>query len=514
MDTANLTSDSYISEQSKSLWMDIQLSPFPSLKHNLTADVCIVGAGITGLTCAYTLLMQGKTVIVLDQGTIGDGQTARTTAHLTWALDDRYFELEKLFGQKGARLAAESHLMAIDYIETIIRDEKIDCDFERVDGYLFGSQEILDKEFHFLQKIGMETNKITRAPFSSIFETGPCIHFPRQAQFHILKYLQGLIQAIVKLGGKIYSNTHVSDFEDGSKCFVKTSNGATITSQSVIVATCTPVNNRFFIHTKQAAYRTYVIATPIPKNSVRQGLYWDTEDPYHYIRTQKHVNDPTLDYLIIGGEDHKTGQDGSIGEKYNHLEDWARLRFPMIKTIDFRWSGQVFEPIDSLAFIGKNPGDKHIYIATGDSGNGLTHGTIAGILLPDLILKKNNPWNQLYDPSRKTLPAISEYINENLNSIVQLKDWLTPGDMKTVETLTSDTGIILRNGLKKFAIYKDKQNNIHIHSALCPHLGGCLRWNQDEKSWDCPLHGSRFDGLGCILNGPAINELSCEKNQF
>ena len=499
---------------SHSLWMKIQLPSFPPLEKNLIADVCIVGAGIVGLTCAYTLARQGKSVIVLDQGAIAGGQTARTTAHLTWVLDDRYSDLEKLFGEEGARLAAESHSAAIDYIEKIVREEDIDCDFERVDGYLFvppeDPKEILDKELSAVSKTGKEASKIDRAPFSS-FDTGLCLHFPGQAQFHILKYLQGLIQAILKHGGKIFSHTHAVDFEDGFPCLVKTESGFEITSHSVIIATCTPVNTRFYIHTKQAAYRTYVIAAVVPKGSVPKGLYWDTPDPYHYIRLQNHLTDPHLDWLIIGGEDHKTGQDPAIDAKYDYLEEWARLRFPMIDKITYKWSGQVFEPVDSLAFIGRSPGDKNIYLATGDSGNGMTHGTIAGILLPDLILGKENPWKSLYEPSRKTLSAASEYIHENLNAVIQLKDWFTPGEAEKVEALAPGEGMVLREGLKKIAVYKDDQNKVHINSAVCPHLGGCLRWNHGEKSWDCPLHGSRFDGCGKVLNGPAIGCLHSPK---
>ncbi|MBA2726735.1 MAG: FAD-dependent oxidoreductase [Parachlamydiaceae bacterium] len=496
---------------SKSLWMEIPVPSFIPLETNLNADVCIVGAGIVGLTCAYTLAKQGKSVVVLDQGTVGGGQTARTTAHLTWVLDDRYYDLEKIFGEEGSRLAAESHSAAVDYIEKIVVEEEIDCDFERVDGYLFvppeESNEILDKEFIAVKKTGMELHKVARAPFSSSFDTGPCLQFPRQAQFHILKYLQGLIKAVLKHGGKIFSHTHVTNIEDGSPCLVKTSLGAEIRAHSVIVATCTPVNNRFYIHTKQSAYRTYVIAASVPKGSIQKGLYWDTLDPYHYIRIQKNLIDSNLEWLVVGGEDHKTGQGPANNSIYDHLEVWAKKRFPMIDKIEYRWSGQVFEPVDSLAFIGLNPGDKNIYIATGDSGNGMTHGTIAAILLPDLILGKKNLWKKLYEPSRKTCSTASKFIQENLNSIIQLKDWFTPGEIKKVDALAADNGIILRKGIKKIAVYKDNQNKIHISSAFCPHLGGCVRWNHAEKSWDCPLHGSRFDGCGHVITGPSINNL-------
>lgn len=496
---------------SQSLWMEVQLPSFPPLDADQSADVCIVGAGIAGLTCAYSLIKAGKSVIVLDQGTFADGQTARSSAHLTWVLDDRYYNLEELFGEEGARLAAESHSAAIDYIEEIVRAERIDCDFERIDGYLFAppgeSQDVLEKEFVAVQKTGKKVNKTARAPFSATFDTGPCLQFPQQAQFHILKYAQGLSRAILKYGGKIFDHTHVNHFKDDSTCVVSTLSGPQVTSQSVIVATCTPVNNRFVIHTKQAAYRTYVIAASVPKGSVPKGLYWDTEDPYHYVRVQKHLSNPLLDWLIIGGEDHKTGQDQHIDRKYDELEKWAKERFPMIDKCEYHWSGQVFETIDALGFIGRNPGSKNTYIATGDSGNGLTHGTIAGMLIPDLILDKTNPWESLYEPSRKTMKAASKYLHNTLNVAKQYGDWFTPGEMKKIDLLNPGDGMILREGLQKIAVYKDQQNHIHAHSAFCPHLGGCVRWNSSEKSWDCPCHGSRFTACGRVIIGPANSNL-------
>ncbi|HEV8050987.1 MAG TPA: FAD-dependent oxidoreductase [Parachlamydiaceae bacterium] len=517
MTQSNIHKDTEIGNNSgytQSLWMEVEVPTFAPLMEDITADVCIVGAGIVGLTCAYTLAKQGKSVVVLDQGAIGGGQTARTTAHLSWILESRYFEFEKMFGEEAARQIAESHSAAIDYIEKIVREEKIDCDFERLDGYLFtapeDSHDTLDKEFNAIKKTGMEVSKSEKAPFNSSVDTGPCLQFPRQGQFHILKYLQGLIKAILKLGGKLFSYSHVNHIEDGSPCHVKTAAGAKVTAQSIIVATCSPINDRLIMHTKQAAYRTYVIAATIPRGSVPKGLYWDTADPYHYVRLQNNLKDPNLEWLIIGGEDHKTGQDLEINEKYDHLEKWARERFSMIQKIDHRWSGQVFESMDGIAFIGRNPTNNHLYISTGDTGNGMTHGTIAGILVSDLIFGKNNPWKDLYDPSRKTISAASEFIEENLNALAQLKDWFTPGETTKVEALAPEEGVVLREGLKKIAVYKDKDNKVHINSAICPHLGGCLRWNKGEKSWDCPLHGSRFDGCGKVITGPSMCHLHGE----
>ncbi len=441
---------------------------------------------------------------------MGGGQTSRTTGHLTWALDDRYFDLERLFGIEGARLAAESHQTAIQTIENIVQTENIACDFERLDAYLFlapeDSPDILAKEFDVLQKIGMPLEKVSCAPFHT-FDTGPCLRFPDQAQFHVFKYLKGLLKAIERKKSKLFTNTHVTEIHDGTPCRVVTHRHHTVTAQAVIVATNTPINDCFMIHTKQAPYRTYVIAGRIPKGSVPRGLYYDTPDPYHYIRIQKQANDPLHDWLIVGGEDHKTGQDDEILEKYERLDRWTRERFPQFKEVDFRWSGQVIEPVDSLAFIGRNPHDENVYIATGDSGNGLTHGTIAGLILPDLISKNFHPWAKLYDPARKTLQAAEEFAKENLNVAAQYSEWVLPGEVDQVDQIPSGSGAIIREGLKKYAVYRDEQGNAHCYSAICPHLGCVVKWNQGEKSWDCPCHGSRFNVEGKVLNGPAISDL-------
>jgi glycine/D-amino acid oxidase-like deaminating enzyme/nitrite reductase/ring-hydroxylating ferredoxin subunit len=496
-----------VDRQSRSLWMEVKLPSFPALKSDVDTDVCIIGGGIAGLTCAYTLLKKGKRVVVIEKEPRVCGQSVRTTAHLTWVLDDHFYELEDLFGEPQTKLAAHSHAASVDYIEAIVKEEGIECDFARVDGYLFTpkgqSSETIDKEQKAVRKFNKEVNRLPTAPCC---DTGPCLHFSHQGQFHIEKYLSGLLAAIQKRGGKIYEHTAAQSIKDGSPCEVTTSTGATIRAQSVIVATCTPINDRIVIQTKQAAYRTYVIAALIPKGAVPKGLYWDTEDPFHYVRLQRHETDPTQEWLVVGGEDHKTGQDDHIDGHYKTLEEWTRKRFP-ITDVGYRWSGQVFETVDGLGYIGRNPGDNNIYIATGDSGNGMTHGTIAGMLLPDLILGKDNPWTELYDPARKTLKATPEYLKQLANTADQYLDWLSPGDKETIKKLPAGEGIIIRRGVKKLAVYKDLANQLHINSAFCPHLGGCVRWNDSEKSWDCPCHGSRFNGEGQAITGPTNHSL-------
>jgi glycine/D-amino acid oxidase-like deaminating enzyme/nitrite reductase/ring-hydroxylating ferredoxin subunit len=478
---------------------------FPPLQGDRKTEVCIIGAGIAGLTTAYHLVREGKSVIVLDDGPAGGGETSRTTAHLANALDDRYVELEKIHGTDVTRLVAESHTSSIDRIESIVKAECIDCDFQRLDGYLFvppkRSTRILTKEIDAAQRAGLyDVELVDRAPLAS-FDTGPCLRFPRQGQFHPLKYLSGLMKAIQRDGGQIFTDTRAVNVRGGNPVRVETKAGHTVTAAAVVVATNSPFIDVVSVHTKQHAYRSYVIGAAIAHGSVAPGLYWDTLDPYHYVRCHE-------DVLIVGGEDHKTGQDDNPSKRFRRLERWARERFP-IGEVKFRWSGQVMETIDGLAFIGKDPGGmENVYIATGDSGMGMTHGTIAGMLLPDLIAGRENRWSAVYEPSRKRIRTLTGYVKENVNMAAQYADWVTPGDVQSIEQIPSGEGAIIREGARKVAVYREANGAAHQLSAVCTHLGCIVGWNSTEKTWDCPCHGSRFDKFGKVLNGPAATDLA------
>jgi len=464
------------SQATTSIWMATANTPSPSpLKESIRTDICIIGAGIAGLTTAFLLGREGRSVVVLDDGMIGGGMTGRTTAHLSNAYDDRYVEIEKLHGAEASRLTAESHSAAIDKIAEIVSREKIDCNFEWVDGFLFGAApdavDLLNDELAAAHRAGLRgVEKVSRAPINS-FDTGVALRFPRQAQFHPLQYLDGLARAIVRDGGRIFGQTHATKIEGGTQARVETSHGPVVTGEVVVVATNTPVNDLVAIHTKQAPYVTYVIGVRVPKGSVTRALYWDTGDPYHYLRLQ---SENGRDVLIVGGEDHKTGQENDGNERFARLEQWTRERFPQMGEVEYRWSGQVMEPVDGLAYIGRNPlDDDNVYIATGDSGQGMTHGTIAGMLLTDLIQGRENRWEDLYNPSRIRLKALPEYASENLNVAAQYVDRIT-----------------------------------HRHSAVCPHLGCVVAWNSTEQTWDCPCHGSRFRADGKVYQGPANSDLA------
>jgi glycine/D-amino acid oxidase-like deaminating enzyme/nitrite reductase/ring-hydroxylating ferredoxin subunit len=498
------------SGKTKSIWMDAPAPGFSTIAVNLDCDVCVIGGGVTGLTTAYLLQREGLQVVVLEGGALGGGETERTTAHLASALDDRFYLLERLHGREGARLAAESHKAAIDRIEMIVRSESIDCAFRRVDGYLFvpenQPQTILTRELEAARRAGMVDTEIVECAPIVGFHTGPALRFGGQGQVHPLQYLWGLVRAIESAGGRIFTHSHVVHVEGGKDTKAIVTNGRVVKARHIVVATNSPVNDRFAMHTKQEPFRTYVVAARVPKNAIPIALYWDTDHPYHYARLQQEAEH---DLLIVGGEDHRTGQAHDHTERYLRLEAYMREHFPAALDVVARWSGQVLEPIDGLAFIGHNPMDEaNVYIATGDSGHGMTHGTIAGMLIRDLIFNRPNPWQVLYDPSRKSLSAVASYLRANFNVAGQYADWLKPGEVQSSAEIPAGRGRLMRRGLQMLAVYRDEHGCTHERSAACPHLGGIVQWNDTEKSWDCPCHGSRFDAYGGVIAGPALSDLA------
>ncbi len=469
-------------------------------------DVVVVGAGIAGLSTAYHLLETGRSVVVLDKGEVGSGETGRSTAHVSNALDDHYSVLERIHGAQGAALAAASHSAAIESIASIVEREGIACDFQRVDGYLFAAHarehELLKRELLAAQRAGIEAELLNGAPLP--FATGAAVRFPNQAQFQPLAYVRGLAEAVRRRGGQIITGARVLKVDEGTPVRLHCEGGATVCARALVIATNTPIIDVFAIHTKQAAYRSYVIGLEVAKGSVERALYWDTEEPYHYVRL---AGDD--DILIVGGEDHKVGQSKQPEQSWERLEQWARARFPQAGKVCSRWSGQVWEPADHLAFIGRNPGrSDNVFIATGDSGNGITHGALAGILLTDLIVGRENAWAKLYDPSRRaTQPmAAKEFLRENLNVALSYGGYLGTAHNEQ-DKLEPGEGMIVRRGVRRVAVYMDEGGRKHECSGVCTHLGGPLQWNRAEKSWDCPCHGARFDPYGKVITGPAVKDL-------
>src|SRR5688500_10649607 len=422
------------------------------------------------MTTAYLLAQAGRRVVVLDDGPVAGGETGRTTAHLSWALDDFYTEIEKMHGSEGARIAAESHRAAVDRIEQIVREESIDCDFERLDGYWFAEDESgrkeLEAEVDAARRAGIaDVEALGRLPNLS-FPTVAGVRFGNLAQFHPAKYLAGLARATERLGVRIYCGSHVEGLEKRPRRpQVKTAEKQTVTADAIVFATNSPVNDWVTIHTKQAAYRTYVVGFDVPNGSVPRGLYWDTLDPYHYVRLARGT-DASREVLIVGGQDHKTGQADDQESRFAALVEWTRARFPTVGEVAYQWSGQIIEPNDYVAFIGRNPDDENIYIATGDSGHGMTHGTIAGMLITDLVTGRENAWAKLYDPARISLRSAPEFARENLNVAAQYADYVTPGEVSSPEEIKPGEGAIMRDGAKKFAGYRHDDGSVQTGSAV------------------------------------------------
>jgi glycine/D-amino acid oxidase-like deaminating enzyme/nitrite reductase/ring-hydroxylating ferredoxin subunit len=491
----------------RSIWLNnAPETKFQPLAQDITADVCVIGGGIAGLTAAYRLLNAGRSVLLLEAEAPGRAETAHTTAHLAWVLDDRFSRLADLRGDDIARLAASSHQSAIADIEQTARDEGIECDFVRVPGYLFPGTDgakIIDAEREAVDRLGLEHQAVDAVPLVGV----QGLHFPGQARFHPVRYLAGLVEAVRKRGGNVRGGTRVVSVSGGETCTVETAGGSKVTASAVVVATNAPFDAGLTLQLRLAAYNTYALALPVAAGSVPDALYWDTDDPYHYVRLLPSAEGAEADYLIVGGEDHKTGQAKDQDDRWARLATWAKSRFPVVGEAAFHWSGQVFETSDGLGLIGAAPWGKNVYVITGDSGMGLTHGTLGGRLVSDLIHGKATPLEAVYSPSRCTPSAGFTLLKENANLAAQYTDWLTGGDVSSVDQIPPQHGAVLRRGLSKVAVYRKEDGSVCERSATCPHLGAVVRWNPGEQTWDCPAHGSRFAAEGKVQHGPAVSDL-------
>jgi glycine/D-amino acid oxidase-like deaminating enzyme/nitrite reductase/ring-hydroxylating ferredoxin subunit len=501
-------------ERSTSCWMDITpVIDAPPLTQNVECDVVVIGSGIAGLSTAYELARFGRSVVVIDRGGIGNGMTARTTAHLATELDDFYSELIKVRGEDEARIYHDSQVAAVNRIEAICRDENIDADFQRLDGYLFAPadkpQSELDEEYEACRRIGVDVEWADRAPVPGV-DTGRALRFPNQGRFHPTKYLRGLAHAILARGGRIYADTvHVSDKEVDDGVEITTEAGPVIRAQAAVFATNSPTNDKVAIHPKQTPDRTYVVAGRVPKGSVPDALVWDTYEAYHYVRIQPLSE--AEDLIIVGGGDHKSGEAHDMDQRLDDLENWTREHYPSFTRSEYRWSGMVMEPMDFMPFSGRNPGNKNIYIHTGDSGQGITNGVAGSLTIMPLIIGEDSRYAPVLDPGRKSFTStssIGEFIREQAGAVKNFAEYIGPGDLKSEDELQPGQGALIRHGLKQVATYKADDGTIIRRSPVCTHLGCLVHWNGFEKCWDCPCHGSQFAPDGQVLNGPAVKPLA------
>ncbi|MEO5617312.1 MAG: FAD-dependent oxidoreductase [Candidatus Eisenbacteria bacterium] len=499
------------SGKTRSPWMDgAAIATAGRLQRDVRTEICIVGAGIAGLTTAYLAAREGRSVVVIDRGAVADGETARTTAHLTRVLDRRYFELEKLHGRRGARLAAESHSTAIERMQAIVREQKISCGFERVDAYLFkapgGGPDDLDREFEAARRAGIrDLQWADRAPFKA-FDSGRCLRFPDQAQVDPMRYLRGLAAAVERNGGRIVTHSPATKIKSGRPGRVTLGDGPTVMADEIVVATGAPVHSSHSMNGKQTPYRSLAIGMTVPRGAVARALCYDTLTPYHYVRVQRSAQPGAKnDLLIVGGEDYETGHADDAPKRWSALERWTRRRFPIARDVAYRWSGQVYEPHDGLALIGPERKGSHLHIVSGTSGSGMTYGTIAAMLLTDLWRGDKNPWASLYDPAREVKKDMKT--SKASAGSAKAGEEAEEEQPRTLASIRRGEGAIVGKGRSRSAVFRNEEGAIRRLSMKCTHLGCDVKWNSAEKTWDCTCHGSRFDRHGTVVSGPAIVDL-------
>ena len=493
-------------------WKESSAFPrMPSVQRDQHVDVVVIGGGIAGLTAAYLLSRAGRTVALLERDRCAQVDTCHTSAHLTMVTDERLTDLVDRFGRTHAQAVWDAGLAAIAQIHAIAVEHQIDCAFEWVDGYLHtplsgrdshddGS---FEKDAALAAELGFDAEYVRRVPLVA----RPGIRFESQARFHPLKYLAGVARAIKEAGGHIYEESAAQEFTT-NPLGVKV-NGRTLTCTDIVMATHNPLVgvtglvSATAFQTKLALYTSYVVAGRVARDAVPDALFWDTEDPYHYLRVETHRDH---DLIIFGGEDHKTGQVASTTACYERLE---RTLMSLVPQIEFthRWSGQVIETPDGLPYIGQT-GD-HQYAATGFAGNGMTFGTLGAMMMSDAVLGVVNPWTDLFDPSRKAIRRGAwEYLKENKDYPYYLiRDRFAGTEGKSLRGLKRGHGAVIERQGKKVAAYRDEKGEVLLRSATCTHMGCIVGWNDAERTWDCPCHGSRFKPNGEVISGPAESPL-------
>lgn len=487
------------------VWMGSTPQPrFPSLPSDLRVDVAVVGAGITGLTTAALLRQQGLTVAVLTQGRVGQGASGHTTAHLTQVLDVDYTTLVNDFGREIAHLAVHASGAAIDIIQRLCREFGMDCHLRRISGYRYTERaeeiENLRADAQAGRDLGLPIELVTTLPLQ--IKPKAAFRITDQGEFHPLRYLLGLAHVVHGNGGYVFEDTLVEDYHTGSPCILKTPRG-TITCGHLVIATHTPMGKVLSIQSRLNPTNTYAIAARL-QHPATAGVYWDMAEPYHYIRT--YPNDDTL--LIVGGCDHHTGENTDASQHHRDLVEYTRQRFP-VESIEYRWSHQVFNSADGLPFIGAMPGADNVYFGSGYSGNGMTFGTVAGVIITDLMLNRSNSWAAAFTPSRiKPIAAARDAITENLTTAWRfVADRLaTPEAQSTLDVQMGQGKIVEIEG-NKAAVYRDNRNKLHVMSPVCRHMGCFVNWNNDQHTWDCPCHGGRYSATGHLLSGPPTRGL-------
>lgn len=486
-------------------WFQAEGTPptFPRLSGNLTADVAVIGGGIAGLSAAYELAKAGKRTVLLEQERIGNGDTGNTTAFITQVTDESLVSLRKTFGDERAARVWRSGKETIAAIERLILEERIPCHFVHREAVMFATDDAgrkrLAEEDESARALGFSTT-LRNDPLP--FRHNGWMHIEEQAVFHPILFLRGLARCVDEIGVMVFEKTHVHDVEGDGPVKLYTQHGV-VTANDVVIATHGPVTQPRQFSMRTEAKRTYVIDAQLPRGLIQDGIYWDNEDPYHYFRIDR---DERWDRIILGGEDHITGQsDVPEEEHFDRLKKYLTHLFPdVVLNVLNQWSGQVYETADGLPYIGKPIGQEHYYVATGFAGNGMTFGMMSGAIIRGLIVDGAHSWADLYSPAR--MHGVGEMMRMGIS---MTRGWLSgmAPDVESVASIAPGTGAVMMEEGKPVAVFKAIDGRILKVSAICTHLRCTVKWNGAEESWDCPCHGSRFTPEGDVLNGPAIAPL-------
>jgi glycine/D-amino acid oxidase-like deaminating enzyme/nitrite reductase/ring-hydroxylating ferredoxin subunit len=490
-------------ERNPSLWVGTtDAGDFPPLAGDDRADVVVVGAGITGLTTARLLVEQGAAVIVIDAGSLAAGATGYTTAKVTSLHGLTYGPLVDSFGEDRARLYGEANEASIEEVARLVALDGIDCAFERRAHVVYttdaASADSVTQEAEVAARLGLPAAAWT--PTELPFDVAAAVRFENQAQFHPRAYCLGLAAAITGAGGRIFSHTRARHV-DGDDRAVVTDHGE-LRADAVVVATHLPIKEMGGFFARTEPMRSYAMAVTV-EGDRPDDMYISVDTPTRSLRTAG-------DHLIVGGEGHKVGEPHDTTEHYDNLERWAREHFD-VRSVDYRWSAQDWKGADGVPYIGRMPGhDEGVFVATAFKKWGMTHGTVAAMIIRDLIGGRSNSWLEVYDSTRiAPKQSIKGFIKENVSAMKHLiGDRLAEGKRDDVDRLAPGEGAVVRIGTDEIAAYRDDEGVVHTLSAVCTHLGCLVSFNPAERSWDCPCHGSRFTATGEVLEGPAVDDLA------
>jgi len=509
MTTKNIQRDGLL----ESPWQ--KYSPAATQKENKIAngklfDCLIIGGGITGLTTALLLQKEGKQTAIAEAHTVGFGTTGGTSAHLNTFADTTYAEAESAFGETGAKLFADAIGEGFQLIKTNIEDYRINCDYTSKTGYLYAENEEevkqLSEIYQSALKVGVSVQYVSEVPTPVSFKQA--LAFDGQGQFHPLKYLTGLSKAYIDAGGIIMEHTLIDNVTTKDGIHIAASGERELQAKAVVYATHMPPNINV-LNFECAPYRSYVMAAKLKSGQYPDALIYDCQEPYHYVRT--HIIDGQ-ELLLVGGLDHKTGH-GDPEKAFAALEKYIRDYYA-VSSIKYKWSSQYYVPADGLPYIGQMPlADRGIYCATGYNGNGMMLGSVAGQILSDLVAGRGSKYEKLFNPGRiKPIDSFSEFVKENADVAYHfVADRFGLHETDSLKRLEKGQGKVVETDGQKVAAYRDENGVIHALNPVCAHAGCVVSWNSEEKSWDCPCHGARYDIDGQVLTGPATKPLA--KNQ-